>query len=756
MLVRIIIICAALVSIVNSTELSENPMLAKVFISGREDAARLMSLGLDIPFIDAEGAEVVAYPEDIQAIERLGLKYRVIHRDLCRFYQDRYPVGTTMGGFHTFPEVLAFMDSLRQMYPSIVSARDSVGYTWQGRAQWVFKISDNVDLDEPEPEIFFNALIHAREPQGMQWQINYARWLCQNYGTDPVATELVNSREIYFMPVVNPDGYEYNRQTNPNGGGLWRKNRRTTPGAVDLNRNWGYRWGYDNVGSSPEPGSETYRGPSAFSEPETQCLRQFINSRNFSIILNAHTYGNYFLYPWGFADSLTPDNHVFAAIADSIRVLLPDYTTGTPWQLLYNTNGEANDWQYGEQTEKPLIFGMATETGNQYDGFWPTPSRIPELNAQLLPAAIFLTQLAANPRSIAAPKAPLLHARDTVFTDTFTITWTHVDSANPAVAYELVEKSGYQRTVDSLENEGVNWLMENFSVSTARYRSPSHSLYSGDENNYRARAYLRSSLFVQPAETLSFYTSYNIEDGWDYAYVELSTDNGSTFFTIPGNITTNNNPHNNNRGNGITGSQSSWRRATFPLNQYAGMSVMIRFSYETDGGVHSGGIYFDDIQPIPRFTNEIVLSSNITDTLYSIQGRPNGIYYYTGRARDAENQWSIYSNIKRVLVDLQVSIDDDDVPPAGDFVLADNYPNPFNSSTTIMFTTSLPGVVGVKVYDLAGRVVRTFGEKQLDLGVHRIIWDARNDAGIDVASGVYFVKIETPDRAIARRMTLIR
>ncbi len=186
------------------------------------------------------------------------------------------------------------------------------------------------------------------------------------------------------------------------------------------------------------------------------------------------------------------------------------------------------------------------------------------------------------------------------------------------------------------------------------------------------------------------------------------------------------------------------------------MNVMIRFSYETDGGVHSGGIYFDDIQPIPRFANEIVLSSNITDTLYLIQGRPNGIYYYTGRARDAENQWSNYSNMEQVLIDQQVSIDESQTTPPGDFAMADNYPNPFNSNTTIMFTTSVPGVVGVKVYDLSGRVVRTFGGEQLDSGVHRIVWDARNEAGVEVASGIYFFKIDTPNRSITRRMTLIR
>jgi murein tripeptide amidase MpaA len=95
----------------------------------------------------------------------------------------------------------------------------------------------------------------------------YMWYLLENYGTDPEATYLVDNREMYFVPCFNPDGYEYNRQTDPNGGGMWRKNRRNNGGSygVDLNRNFGYMWGYDDLGSSPIPSSETYRGPSAFS-----------------------------------------------------------------------------------------------------------------------------------------------------------------------------------------------------------------------------------------------------------------------------------------------------------------------------------------------------------------------------------------------------------------------------------------------------------------------------------------------------------
>jgi len=103
--------------------------------------------------------------------------------------------------------------------------------------------------------------------------------------------------------MVNPDGYTYNENTYPNGGGMWRKNRRVNGGnefGVDINRNYGYKWGYDNQGSSPDSSSETYRGPGAFSETETQAVKYFAEQHNIQITLNYHTYGNLLIYPWGY------------------------------------------------------------------------------------------------------------------------------------------------------------------------------------------------------------------------------------------------------------------------------------------------------------------------------------------------------------------------------------------------------------------------------------------------------------------------
>jgi len=733
---------------------SDNPMLIRVDLLDKQDLSTLNRLHFDIPIVTENFAEVVVYPEDLSSIAEAGLRYQVIHEDMVSYYQSRNPLNTTMGGFLTFSEILDTIDVLHENYPNLISARDSIGASWEGRALWVFKLSDNVDIDEDEPEVFYNALIHAREPITWAWQLYYINWLLANYGDDPVATEIIDERELFFLPVFNPDGYEYNRQTNPNGGGMWRKNRRSGDG-VDLNRNWGYMWGYDNQGSSPNPYDETYRGPEAFSEPETQAVREYILSRSFQFICNAHAYGNYFLYPFGYEDIYTPDHNIFQVIGDSAETLC-GYSAGTAWELLYNTNGDATDWQYGEQTEKPLIFCTVTESGTWSDGFWPSQYRIIPLCEEILPVAIYMSQIAGNVRAIAPPAAPVLNAIGEIYTDTFTVSWTHNDSYNPAVAFELVEQTGLARIEDDFESGSDNWQFDGFVLRTNRYHSYNHSLYSGNQNNYHGHAAMTDPVMVEEGDSLIFYTWYDIENNWDYAYVELSTDGGQIFNTIPGNITTNYNPNGINHGNGITGSSNgNWIEAKFPLDDYVGTSVLIEFSYFTDSYVNEEGIYIDDVYPLETFGDELIISSDIAGNSYLIEGRESGTYYYKVRAIDAEDQWSGFSNREEAVVDVEVSVESNIEVPS-EFALEQNYPNPFNAQTQIVFSLASPGNVRLEVFDITGKLVQTVVNKKLEAGNHQVIWDGKNNNDETVSSGIYLYRLSTADNSSMRKMTLVK
>lgn len=345
-----------------------------VFFVSDDDFNLLRNSGINLNIIIDDWFEHYKSLPSLSASERQS----ILIESKENFGVEDFGFGS-MGGFYTFDEIVANLDSMYAQYPNIITEKYSVGTSQQGRTIWAVKISDNPNINESEPAVGYDALIHAREPQSMASMMYYIWYLLENYGTDPEATYLVNNRELYFIPCVNPDGYEYNRQTNPNGSGMWRKNRRVNGDGsfgVDLNRNFGYMWGYDNSGSSPTPSSETYRGPSAFSEPEAVAVRDLAIQKNYGTHFNMHSYQNAFLYPWGYINQQTVDSSIYKEFAQDMSSY-NNYVYGTSNQILgYNSNGSVRDWMYGEQTTKAKTFGYTVEIGSSSDGFWPPQHRI--------------------------------------------------------------------------------------------------------------------------------------------------------------------------------------------------------------------------------------------------------------------------------------------------------------------------------------------------------------------------------------------
>ncbi len=388
--------------------------LLRVFAESRARLAELHGYSqLDlVPGLVAAEPYLVAVPEDLEFLRLHGYRYEIVQENLEQYYASRLSTSLDlMGGYRTYSEINATLDSIHTAHPVITTAKFSLGLTGQGRDMWALKISDNPALDENEPEVFYTALLHAREPAAMEGLLYFMNYLTDNYGTNADVTELVNSRELYFLPCANPDGYVYNQTTYPGGGGLWRKNRNGN--GVDLNRNFGLTWGLDDAGSSPIPTDETYRGPAAFSELETQHIRDFVNARQIVAQLDYHTFSNLVLFPWSTSyfdgDGLTADNATFQMLADSCVYFCHSvngvwYTPGTPWQILYNTNGGSIDWEYGEQTTKPKIWAMSLEVGGVSDGFWPAANRILPLAQEILPTNLFIARIAGQlaPRPYAA------------------------------------------------------------------------------------------------------------------------------------------------------------------------------------------------------------------------------------------------------------------------------------------------------------------------------------------------------------------
>lgn len=650
--------CRNLLLVVAGLVLIAGPLMAaidvsdtqvKIYFDNKQQLHELRGAGLDIVKTTPEFIEVITNPGELENLAALGYRTEVVHESLTEFYISRLPHTATpqdMGGYKTLAEIEASMTLIASNYPSIVSGPTSIGATHEGRDLWAVKISDNPGVDEDEPEVLFTAAIHAREVITPELMLTYMEWLTSNYGVDPTATELVDTREIWFVPVVNPDGYYHNQVIAPSGGGMWRKNRRDNGDGsrgVDLNRNFGYEFGFDDEGSSPYPSSETYRGPSGFSEPETQAMRDFELAHDFVLSCYYHSYSDIFIYPWGYARIKTPDQDIFAAMGDTIQGM-NGYIPGTGWELLYTTNGGSDDWEYGEQTLKNKCYGTTIEIGTDADGFWPSLSRKPVLVAENMGPIKFLTRVAGYIETLGAPLPPTVSVPGQVDGGGYTINLIDNDPDNPAVVYELRELQNARAVLDP--GDDLNgWTTNDWSVAASGYNSL-HSFYSGAENN--SHSYLQTvyPYDVQNGDTLSFMTYLDLEFYYDFAYVEVSTD-GENFTSIPGTGTSNYNPYGGNMGNGITGSSGAWVEVHFDLSAYAGQQVYFRIVCQTDDWTLGFGMYIDDIYPHVLFQSETVLATDLAETSFDVTDRPIGVYYYEARTRDAQNQWSPFSTLIR-------------------------------------------------------------------------------------------------------------
>ena len=391
-----------------------NYQMVRVYIHSSQDLEQLARLGVDFEgsrYKENTFVDLQLSLQEKEKIEQAGFQSEVLIADLERFYQDRLERRSgkgfgygSMGGFYTLSEVMAQLDSMIAQYPTLISRKDTIGYSVLGRPIVAVCISDNPNVPENEPEVLFTGLHHAREPMSMMTILYYMWYLLENYGSDPQATYLVNNRQIWFVPVVNPDGYWHNQQTNPNGGGMWRLNGRdnndngiffeSNIDGVDLNRNYGYMWGYDNNGSSPTPGSQTYRGVAPFSESETWTIKNFCEQHQFTAAFNYHSYSDLLIHPWAYNDSPTPDHFLFHTYGLDLTQF-NGYVLGTPGQTVgYAVNGDANDWMYGEQTTKAKIIAYTPEVGTFGDGFWPSTSRIIPLAQENLYPNIRLSYIA--------------------------------------------------------------------------------------------------------------------------------------------------------------------------------------------------------------------------------------------------------------------------------------------------------------------------------------------------------------------------
>jgi len=660
-------------------DLSAHNPITRVFFDAEHSAIKLLQYGIPMDHGRVKKGywfETQFTQEELSLIQSLGYHTQSIDLPSSPKSISACPPEPTlqdpngfgygsMGGYFTWNEMLAQLDTLHARYPGIISAKMPVSDTIssvEGRPLYYVKISDNPLQNEPEPEVLFTALHHAREPGSLSQMIYFMYYLCENYSTDSMIKSLVDQTQLYFIPCVNPDGYIYNQTTNPQGGGMWRKNRRINGNGtfgIDLNRNYGYNWGYDDTGSSPQNNSDTYRGTSPFSEPETRAVRSFCLQHQFRIAINNHTYGNLLVYPWGYEASLyTPDSANFVHMA-KLMTEENHYLFGTGDQTVgYVTNGDSDDWMYGEQTEKSKILSMTPEAGSDAFGFWPpqseilpfcrsmchmnlevckmmhhyislTPIRKTSIfqqnfyapfrlisagTADSIQGTVTLIPLSQNIASVGPPKnytnlMPWQEMNDSISIELQSgITYGEeirfaFRTNNGMYAYDDTIRMTYAQMQNlSFDpcNALVNWQSATWGTESPGNNSPSCFSDSpgGNYPDNTEEILLLNQTFTPDSASgawLTYDLTWNIETGYDYMVTEVSADNGGSWVPLCGKYT---HPGNANQLQGqpiLDGIQNQWVSEEMSLQDFLGQSLLIRFRLVSDPFISYDGIKIDNI-----------------------------------------------------------------------------------------------------------------------------------------------------------------
>lgn len=698
------LIITLLLQVTLTAQIQENYSKVKISLLNPSQAIQLLENGINLENISflKNSSFTLELPEsDIQVLNILQIPYEVLISNMSAFYEARnknisidsinnvlhnnksipthFHLGS-IGGFLSLPEIYADIHLMSQLYPQLISDTISISNstTMNGNKIYYVKLESPEHPSIQKPQILLTALTHAREPAGMQ-QLIYLMWyLLENYDTNPEIKFLVDHLDFYFVPCVNPDGYTFNTNGYPNGGGMWRKNRRNNGNntwGVDLNRNYGYQWGYDDIGSSVNGNDETYRGSAAFSEMETQQIKLLCETHQFSLAINNHCYGNMLIYPWGHIPEVTPDSMLFRAYAKELTAV-NHFVYGTCYEVLnYNANGGSSDWFYGEQTTKNKIIEFSPEAGDPMDGFWPATNQIVPICENYLSMNLALLRLGLPYAKLEdlTPPAIANYQYDFKFKITslgnvdlsnFAISLNPISSnistvgngvilsnlqrldsrmdsipislqngilQGDSIVFEVLMDQGdfvYKDTIvkyygvstilfEDCCNTTNQWIANGWDITTLDSYSPPTSFTDSPNGLYLD--YGQSNMGAATSMDLSsaayayieFYAKWAIETNYDYAQILVSSDNGITWNPLASHHTSVGSA-NQDLGNSVYhGFQNEWVHEFVPLTNYLNETIKVKFELISDGALNFDGFYFDDFKIIKIEDSNISISENI-------------------------------------------------------------------------------------------------------------------------------------------------
>ncbi len=403
---------------------------------------------------------------------------------------------------------------------------ESIGKTVRGQDILALKVTKDAGRtrDGARPAVLYMSNQHAREWITPEMTRRLMHHYLDGYGKDDRITKLVDRSELWFVLSANPDGYDYTFQSPDTR--LWRKNLRDnngdgkiTPGdGVDLNRNFPYKWGYDNEGSSPDPASETYRGPSPASEPETRALDAFEKRVHFTYAVNYHSAAELLLYGVGWQVATpTPDDVLYKALAGTPeKSAIPGYRPQLSSEL-YTTNGEADGHAAnvnGTMMFTPEMSTCQTAAKGDPDHRWdPADCRssftfpddeklIQREFTKNLPFALSVAETAANKAGDDRPVSSVGLSAPDFTPDTFTTSYARGEEQDVAVTARK-----------SLRDKRLNYRVDGGRTHTAPLEAWEGGKRYGGRDNLRFDQYRAQVEGADPGSTVQVWFTGRTRDG---------------------------------------------------------------------------------------------------------------------------------------------------------------------------------------------------------------------------------------------------
>jgi PKD repeat protein len=578
----------------------------------------------------------------------------------------------SMGGYLTYTQLLAELDEMATLYPNLITTKMPIStfLTIENRPIYHVRISDNPSLDEAgEPKVLYTSLHHAREPMSLMETVFYMWFLLENYATNEEVQYLLNNMQLYFVPCINPDGYVYNNTTNPNGGGMHRKNRRnvgTTNKGVDLNRNYSYGWG--TTGTSTNVNNDTYPGTGAFSEAETQAMRWLVQNNHFITAFNAHTWAKSILFPIGTTNAEFAPHHDYLQ-AETNHMVENNGYTAMKSSILYQASGDSDDYMYKVDIgvgQKDTIFAHTPEVGT---AFWQPASEIDATCKEMLHPNLVLAhltkkyivakdidpsfipstsgnfnhsahRLGLESGSVVVSIEPLLNVATVGNPITYNlilnqqttsaISYTLVNGIQTGATVKYILKTdnglwikrdtivkvyGSYNLIASETGVTTNWI-GNWNTTSAVFYSPSQSYTDSPTGNYTSnstKTYTYSpsiNLTTVTDAKITYYAKWDIEADFDYVQFQVSTDGGSTWIPQFTKYTVAGTSANGSvqpdNSPVYEGQNSNWVLDEVSLSEYVGQSIKVRFVLKSDGGTNGDGFYFDDFKVYSLNSNQVI------------------------------------------------------------------------------------------------------------------------------------------------------